>query len=126
MGFPVAQLVKICLQCWRPGFSPWVGKIPWRREGLPTPVFWPGIFHGLYSPWGHKELDMTGQLSLSLKLLIIYIVIIYILLFGNNTYCVHTQSCSTLCSCLRESSVGGQTHPMVSPQPQLFRVNRCS
>ena len=34
-------------------------KIPWRRERLPTPVFWPGEFHGLYSPWGHKELDMT-------------------------------------------------------------------
>ena len=42
----------------------WVGKIPWRRERLPTPVFWPGEFHGLYSPWGHKELDMTEQLSL--------------------------------------------------------------
>ena len=25
----------------------WVGKIPWRRERLPTPVFWPGEFHGL-------------------------------------------------------------------------------
>ena len=24
-----------------------VGKIPWRREKLPTPVFWPGEFHGL-------------------------------------------------------------------------------
>ena len=24
----------------------WVGKIPWRRERLPTPVFWPGEFHG--------------------------------------------------------------------------------
>ena len=23
-------------------FNPWVGKIPWRRERLPTPVFWPG------------------------------------------------------------------------------------
>ena len=23
---------RICLQCWRPGFDPWVGKIPWRRE----------------------------------------------------------------------------------------------
>ena len=30
-----------------PGFNPWVGKIPWRREWLPTPVFWPGEFHGL-------------------------------------------------------------------------------
>ena len=33
----------------RPGFDSWVGKIPWRRERLPTPVFWPGEFYGLYS-----------------------------------------------------------------------------
>ena len=57
---------RICLQCGRPGFNPWVGKIPWRREWLPTPVFWPGEFHDLYSPWGHKQLDTTEQLSLSL------------------------------------------------------------
>ena len=31
----------------------------WRRERLPTPVFWPGEFHGLYSPWDHKESDTT-------------------------------------------------------------------
>ena len=42
------------LQCGRPGFDPWVGKIPWRREWLPTPVFWPGE-----SPWGLKALDRT-------------------------------------------------------------------
>ena len=57
---------RICLQCGRPGFDPWVGKIPWRRERLPTPVFWPGEFLGLYSPWGCKELDMTEWLSFSL------------------------------------------------------------
>ena len=28
-------------QCRRPGFDPWVGKISWRRERLPTPVFLP-------------------------------------------------------------------------------------
>ena len=28
---------RICLQCGRPGFNPWVGKIPWRREWQPTP-----------------------------------------------------------------------------------------
>ena len=32
------------------GSIPGLGKIPWRRERLPTPVFWPGEFHGLYSP----------------------------------------------------------------------------
>ena len=48
----------------------WVQKISWRREWLPSPVFWPGEFHGQgslsgYSPWGHKKLDTTEQLSLS-------------------------------------------------------------
>ena len=43
----------------------WVGKIPWRKERLPIPVFWPWKFHGLYSPWGCKELDMTEWLSLT-------------------------------------------------------------
>ena len=27
---------------------------PWRRERLPTPGFWPGEVHGLYSPWGRR------------------------------------------------------------------------
>ena len=49
------ELIKAFLQCGRPGFNPWVAKIPWRRERLPTPVFWPGEFHGLYSPWGAKS-----------------------------------------------------------------------
>ena len=49
-------------------FDPWVGKIPWGREWQPTSVFLPGKFHGQrslagYSPWGHKESDMTEQLS---------------------------------------------------------------
>ena len=60
-AFLVAQL-----KYGRPGFDPWVEKIPWRRERLPTPVFWPGEFHGLCSPWGRKELDTTEQLSLLL------------------------------------------------------------
>ena len=52
----------------RPGFSPWVRKIPWRREWQPTPVFLPGEFHGQgsladYNPWDRKESDMTEQLT---------------------------------------------------------------
>ena len=39
---------------------------PLRREWLPTPVFLPGEFNGLYSPWYHKELDTTEWLSLSM------------------------------------------------------------
>ena len=37
---------------------------PWGRERVPTPVFWPGEFRGLYSPRGHKESDSTEWLSL--------------------------------------------------------------
>ena len=49
-------------------FDPWVRKIPCRRAWQPTLVFLPGEFHGQraladYSPWGHKELDMTKQLT---------------------------------------------------------------
>ena len=48
----------------RQGFDPRIRKIPWKRKLLPTPVFLPGESHGQrslegYSPWGHKELDMT-------------------------------------------------------------------
>ena len=39
---------------------------PWRRERLPTPKFWSGEFHRLYSPWGRKELNTTERLALSL------------------------------------------------------------
>ena len=50
----------MCLQCRRPGFDPWVGKIPWRRKWQPTPVFLPGKSYGQrrlvgYSPWSHKR-----------------------------------------------------------------------
>ena len=58
---------RICLKCGRPGFDAWVGKIPWRRGRLPTPVFWPGEFHGLSSLWGCKESDATERLSLLLS-----------------------------------------------------------
>ena len=58
--FPVAQLEKNLPAMW----ETWVGKIPWRRERLPTPAFWPEEFHGLYSLWGQKESDTMEQLSL--------------------------------------------------------------
>ena len=54
------------MQCGKSRFDPCVEKIPWRRERLPTPAFWPREFHGLYSAWGRKESDTTEWLSLSL------------------------------------------------------------
>ena len=52
------------------GSIPGVGKSPWGREWLPTPVSLPGESHGQkslvgYSPQGCKELDTTEQLSTS-------------------------------------------------------------
>ena len=47
LGLPwYLSWLRICLQCGRPGFNPLAGKIPWRRERPPTPVIWPGEFHG--------------------------------------------------------------------------------
>ena len=76
MKKPQVQINKcstgcICLQCGRPGFHPWVGKISWRRKWQSTPVLLPGKSHGQrslvgYSPWGRKELDMTERLHVSL------------------------------------------------------------
>ena len=61
---------RVYLQCRRPRFDPWVGKIPWRRKWQSTPVFVPGESHGQRSlagcsPWGRKELDTTEHLTLS-------------------------------------------------------------
>ena len=82
----VAQIVKNLPLVWKTwvqslvGKTPWVqslvgkipwvqslvGKIPWRRTWQATPVFLPGEPHGqrslaAYSPWGHKESDMTNH-----------------------------------------------------------------
>ena len=64
LGFPGASAGKeSACNVGNLGLMPVLGRSP-RRERLPTPVFWPREFHGLNSPWGHKELDMTEQLSL--------------------------------------------------------------
>ena len=67
-GFPSGSTGKEFACQWRRykrcGFCSWVSEIPWKRKWLPTPVFFPGKFHGQrslvgYSPWGHKESDIT-------------------------------------------------------------------
>jgi len=61
----VAQTVKNPPAMQETGFDFWVGKIPWRREWLPTPVILPGELHGQrlvgYSLWGRKESDTTDS-----------------------------------------------------------------
>ena len=58
----------ICFQWRRLKFDSWVGKIPWRQEWQPAPVFMPEEFHGQRnmesnSPWGCKESDNIELLS---------------------------------------------------------------
>ena len=68
MGFPGGtsgkETTSQCRKQKRPGFDPWVRKIPWRRALQPTPVFLPGESRGQrslvgYSPLGCKESDIT-------------------------------------------------------------------
>ena len=88
----------------RPKLNLWFGKIPWRREWEPTPVFLPGEFHGQknlagHSPQGCKELDMTELLtdthtSLSNCPMIGYFSdskFAYVLLFTYKTFIFSTQ-----------------------------------
>ena len=70
------------------GSIPGLGRSPGKGK-LPILVFWPGEFHGLYSPWGCKESDMTERLSLLLWLLRIklcmdmcFVSLILLLLFS--------------------------------------------
>ena len=62
----------------KPGsFNPWGKKIPWWREGQPTPVFSPGKFHGQrslagYSPRGCKESDTTERLTFTFTFIVLY------------------------------------------------------
>ena len=56
------------MQFKRPGFDPWVRKIPLRRKWQPTPIFLPGKSRGQrnlvgYNPWVTKESNMTKWLS---------------------------------------------------------------
>ena len=66
MASLVAQLVNNPPAMWETWVRSLSWEDPWRREQVPTLVFWPGESHGLYSPWGHKESDSTEQLSLLL------------------------------------------------------------
>ena len=61
----VAQMVKSLPTRQETGFSPWVGKIPWRRKWQPTPVFLPGEFMDRRAWWAivHGVRDSWTRLS---------------------------------------------------------------
>ena len=67
----VTQTVKNCLKCWSTGSNPWIRKIPGGGNGYPLQDSclensWTEEPGG-YSPWGHKESDMTEGLTFSLS-----------------------------------------------------------
>ena len=68
----VTQLIKNLPATW----ETWVRKIPWRRERLPTPVFWPGKSQGL-----SMELQRVGHSWV--------------------TFTFHFSSCYNLCKVLK-------------------------
>ena len=66
-------------------FNPWIGKIPWRREWPPTPVFLPGEFHGqrsLAGSWGRKSVRHNWATNTQTK----KVVYLNILLFLHMSY----------------------------------------
>ena len=89
---------------WRPRFDLSVGKIPWRRKWHPTPVFLPGESHGGrslvgYSPWGHKESDMTERFHFTSGL-------DWVRRHSVTRHVSLTQLCPTLCNSINGSSLG--------------------
>ena len=65
LGFPDSSVGKeSACSAGDPGSIP--GKIHWRRDWLPTPVFWPGEFHGLYNPWSCRVRHNCAIFTLTL------------------------------------------------------------
>ena len=90
------------------GFNPWIGKISWRREWIPTPVFLPGESHGQrnlvgYSTWDHKESDRPEKLTLTLSV---------------------QFSCSAMFNCLWPHGLQHSRLPCPSPTPGTYS-NSC-
>ena len=88
MGFPGFSDKKKSLECRRPGFDPWIRKMPYRKESLPTVVFLPGESHGPRSLMDYSPLDCkdtTEQLSHTYTSVYIYIythIYIYIHIYN--------------------------------------------
>ena len=140
---------RICFQCRRPGFDPWVGKIPWKREWQTTPVFLPGESHRQrslegYSPWGPTELDATKRLKPQALLRVIFQKLHYLFIFdcagssllvraffsscskpGLLSSCGAQASGSTGFSCCGAQALGHAGFSSCSPQAPEHRFNSC-
>ena len=68
----------------RPGFDPWVGKIPWRRAWLPTPLFLPGESHGQRSLVAYR---LHGVAKSQIQLSDYTCIIVYLWVFEEIQHC---------------------------------------
>ena len=60
VGFPHSSVGKESgLQCRRLGFNSWIGKIPWRRNWQPTPVFFPKESPWTEEPGGLQSMESS-------------------------------------------------------------------
>ena len=68
MGFPGGSDSRVCLQCRRPSFNPWVRKIPWIGNGNPLQYSYPEnpMDRGAWRATVHgaAKSAMTEQLTL--------------------------------------------------------------
>ena len=87
---------RIHLQCGRPGFDPWVGKIPWRREWQPTLVFLPGEFHRQVLAQKYRSMEHDRKLRDKPTHLWLSVVVVVVVQSLSSVQLYSPMDCSTL------------------------------
>ena len=83
MGFPDSSIGKeSACNTGDPGSIPRSERSPGEGKGYP-PVFWPRELHGLYSPWGHKELHVNFTFTFRLIIDFVF-TFVYNVRYGAN------------------------------------------
>ena len=101
----------------------WVGNVPWRMEGQPTPVFLPGESRGQrsvagYGPWGRTESHMTERLYFTFK----HITVPPQIIRHSVQFSSVAQSCPTLCDPMDCSTPGLPVHHQL---PEFTQTHVC-
>ena len=114
-------------QCRKPGFDPWVGKMPWRRAWQPTLVFWPGeaqrprILVG-HSPQHRKEADMTKVTEVACIYLADYLLLCLFVFLSFLTWTIFQKYLLNLlqyCFYFMFWFFGCETCGILAPRPRI-------